>query len=335
MVPKSISHASFPHTRLPHASFPHTRLQTRFLPTHRLPHRPPFPTQTPAHTHAAHTPPSQHSRLHNASVHTHACTPTPSHTRLHTPLLPTHTPAHTPPSHTHACTPPFPHTHACTPTPFPHNPAHTPPSHTHNTTVNKVVHFDLLNDHLEACFEKTQAQIFQQDGASCHTARDVIQWLDDCKIGRIEDWPGLFHTSGFCRPVSAARFSFLLTLMGVFTLGRDGSFAVAAAAPCRPTSKTATAEMPANGLGGNVLLWVPSHIRCFPRAAGHRVVSCLSTLGGRAQHHLTSSASLEKLAPERMLRERACGRNRKVPATRHGFLPHAAAAETGRQKPLV
>ncbi|KAG0727570.1 Transposable element Tcb1 transposase [Chionoecetes opilio] len=59
-----------------------------------------------------------------------------------------------------------------------------------NTTVNKVVYFDLLNDHLEACFEKTQAQIFQQDGASCHTARDVIQWLDDCKIGRIDDWPG-------------------------------------------------------------------------------------------------------------------------------------------------
>ncbi|KAG0722652.1 28S ribosomal protein S27, mitochondrial [Chionoecetes opilio] len=58
-----------------------------------------------------------------------------------------------------------------------------------NTTVNKVVYFDLLNDHLEACFEKTQAQIFQQDGASCHTALDVIQWLDDYKIGRIDDWP--------------------------------------------------------------------------------------------------------------------------------------------------
>ncbi|KAG0700308.1 hypothetical protein GWK47_025601 [Chionoecetes opilio] len=214
-----------------------------------------------------------------------------------------------------------------------------------NTTVNKVVHFDLLNDHLEACFEKTQAQIFQQDGASCHTARDVIQWLDDCKIGRIEDWPVLAEAStpgggstnlllrplshdGFCRPVSAARFSFLLTLMGVFTLGRDGSFAVAAAAPCRPTSKTATAEMPANGLGGNVLLWVPSHIRCFPRAAGHRVVSCLSTLGGRAQHHLTSSASLEKLAPERMLRERACGRNRKCP--QRGMV--SAARRSGRNR---
>ena len=59
-----------------------------------------------------------------------------------------------------------------------------------NTTVNKVVYFELLNDHLEDCFLKTQAQTFQQDGASCHTARDVTQWLDDCGIEWINDWPG-------------------------------------------------------------------------------------------------------------------------------------------------
>ncbi|KAG0705767.1 hypothetical protein GWK47_024433 [Chionoecetes opilio] len=103
----------------------------------------------------------------------------------------------------------------------------------------------------------------------------------------------------------------------IFTQGRDGSFAIAAAAPCRPASKTATAEMPANGLGGNVLLWVPSHIRCFPRAAGHRVVSCLSTLEGRAHHHLvciTGKAGTRTDVERESLRQKP-----QVPATRHGF----------------
>ena len=71
----------------------------------------------------------------------------------------------------------------------------------------------------------------------------------------------------FAAAAHAARFSTTVTLMGVFTLGRAGSFAVPAAAPCRPSRKTATAEMPDNGLGGNVLLWALTHLRCFPRAA--------------------------------------------------------------------
>lgn len=50
--------------------------------------------------------------------------------------------------------------------------------------------FELLNDHLEDWLEKTHARIFQQDSASPHTAWDVIQWLDDCSTGRIDDWPG-------------------------------------------------------------------------------------------------------------------------------------------------
>ncbi|KAG0727744.1 hypothetical protein GWK47_034002 [Chionoecetes opilio] len=110
---------------------------------------------------------------------------------------------------------------------------------------------------------------------------------------------------------------FISTKSNLFTLGLDGSFAIAAAAPCCPASKTATAEMPANGLGGNVLLWAPSHIRCFPRAAGHRVVSCRSTLGGRAHHHLvciTGKAGTRADVERESLRQKP-----QVPATRHGF----------------
>lgn len=53
----------------------------------------------------------------------------------------------------------------------------------------KMYIFELLNDHLEESFERTHTEIFQQDGTSCHTAKDVIQWLDDCGIDRINDWP--------------------------------------------------------------------------------------------------------------------------------------------------
>lgn len=38
-------------------------------------------------------------------------------------------------------------------------------------------------------WRRKKAKIFQQDGTSCHTAKDVIQWLDDCGVGRICDWP--------------------------------------------------------------------------------------------------------------------------------------------------
>lgn len=57
-----------------------------------------------------------------------------------------------------------------------------------DSTLNEDMYFELVNDHLEESFEKTCDEIFQQDGTSCHTARDVIQWLDDCGIERINDW---------------------------------------------------------------------------------------------------------------------------------------------------
>lgn len=57
-------------------------------------------------------------------------------------------------------------------------------------SMNANRYLELLYDHLELCFEKCQAAVFQQDGAPCHTARPVKQWLSDCAVDYIEDWPG-------------------------------------------------------------------------------------------------------------------------------------------------
>jgi len=59
-----------------------------------------------------------------------------------------------------------------------------------NIRVNQYVYYELLNDHLPDAFERSGAQIFQQDGAPAHTAKSVIQWLNDCGIDFIRDWPG-------------------------------------------------------------------------------------------------------------------------------------------------
>lgn len=48
------------------------------------------------------------------------------------------------------------------------------------TTMNGNRYLELLCDHLADCFDKCEADLFQQDGASCHTSRCVRQWLDDC-----------------------------------------------------------------------------------------------------------------------------------------------------------
>ena len=58
-----------------------------------------------------------------------------------------------------------------------------------NVSINKERYLELLWDNLEECYEKTRATVFQQDGAPCHTAKDVIQWFDDCALDLIRDWP--------------------------------------------------------------------------------------------------------------------------------------------------
>ena len=59
-----------------------------------------------------------------------------------------------------------------------------------NENLNKDKYLELLCDHLPECFEVSQADIFMQDGAPCHTAHCVTQWLRDCEVQYIDDWPG-------------------------------------------------------------------------------------------------------------------------------------------------
>ena len=66
-----------------------------------------------------------------------------------------------------------------------------------NETMNKEKYLVLLADNLYDCFEKCKLLdkwgikgIFQQDGASCHTANIISEWLDFCNINFIKSWPG-------------------------------------------------------------------------------------------------------------------------------------------------
>ena len=59
-----------------------------------------------------------------------------------------------------------------------------------NVKVNQEVYYELLNDHLADSFDSASATLFQQDGAPAHTARSIKQWLVDCGIDYINDWPG-------------------------------------------------------------------------------------------------------------------------------------------------
>ena len=56
--------------------------------------------------------------------------------------------------------------------------------------VNQYNYLELLCDKLPKAFEDTEATVFQQDGAKPHTAKSVTQWLRDCEVQFIEDWPG-------------------------------------------------------------------------------------------------------------------------------------------------
>ena len=59
-----------------------------------------------------------------------------------------------------------------------------------NQTVNKERYFEILVDHLEECFEATNSDFFQQDGAKAHTAKLITNYLDFCGINYFSDWPG-------------------------------------------------------------------------------------------------------------------------------------------------
>ena len=63
-----------------------------------------------------------------------------------------------------------------------------------NETMNKERYLELIADHLYICFEKCKINpdngIFMQDGASCHTANIIKDYLAFVGIDYIKDYPG-------------------------------------------------------------------------------------------------------------------------------------------------
>ena len=59
-----------------------------------------------------------------------------------------------------------------------------------NVKMNKDNYLELLADHLPDSFEKCKGEFFMQDGAPCHTAKQVKDWLRDCEVPFFEHWPG-------------------------------------------------------------------------------------------------------------------------------------------------
>ena len=63
-----------------------------------------------------------------------------------------------------------------------------------NQTMNSRRYKALLKNNLKTSFRKAKIPvrkaIFQQDGATCHTAKIVGKYLDDEKIKYIDMWPG-------------------------------------------------------------------------------------------------------------------------------------------------
>ena len=56
--------------------------------------------------------------------------------------------------------------------------------------MNANVYLEPLADHLPESFDMCSAKILQQDDAPAHPAKSVTQWLRDCEVPFIDDWPG-------------------------------------------------------------------------------------------------------------------------------------------------
>ena len=60
--------------------------------------------------------------------------------------------------------------------------------------MNKEKYLVLISDHLMDCFVKCRIPlrngIFQQDGATCHTAKIIGEYLDFVNVDYINEWPG-------------------------------------------------------------------------------------------------------------------------------------------------
>ena len=59
-----------------------------------------------------------------------------------------------------------------------------------NTTMNGGMYLTILQQHLQACMPNLGCSIFMNDGAPCHRACSVRNWLRDNHIQVLDKWPG-------------------------------------------------------------------------------------------------------------------------------------------------
>ncbi len=58
-----------------------------------------------------------------------------------------------------------------------------------NAKMNAVMYREVLRRHLKSSLKMTGCSVFMQDGAPCHTARSIKEWLAASKVP-VLDWPG-------------------------------------------------------------------------------------------------------------------------------------------------
>jgi DNA-binding IscR family transcriptional regulator len=57
-------------------------------------------------------------------------------------------------------------------------------------TINAAVYLQILQGNLPVIMDANQCTHFQHDGAPCHTAKVVKQWLSNQHIQLLDKWPG-------------------------------------------------------------------------------------------------------------------------------------------------
>jgi hypothetical protein len=58
------------------------------------------------------------------------------------------------------------------------------------TTVNSTVYLNILHEHVQESMAEHGCTVFQHDGAPCHTARIVKDWLAEQNVSVLGKWPG-------------------------------------------------------------------------------------------------------------------------------------------------
>lgn len=60
---------------------------------------------------------------------------------------------------------------------------------TEDVTLNDERYLNLLFENIEESFDKWRAETFMQDGTPWHRSKAVKEWLQNCAVEYLQDWP--------------------------------------------------------------------------------------------------------------------------------------------------